>query len=213
MNTIRQFIGVVVLFAFSISASALTFMQSPIDGGDGSLSVKSAGAQIADNFQFATNVTLTNISWWGSYDPNAPASESLTARIFADNGAGAPAVNPLLETVFAGTGDDSDGLFDLFGGTVFRYDVSVNQLLQGGVNYFLSVFNNDDAQDWYWLESAAGENTGWSRAADSDAWSLDDPALNMSFQLTADPIDTPMPIPGTLFLMLLPLLWLGRASS
>ena len=127
-------------------------------------------------------------------------------RLFEDDGFGNPETNPFLETTFSGNGDSSGGLFDLFGGTVYQYDLGVNQILQGGVNYYLSVFNNDGAQDWYWLESATGNNTGWSRAADGDAWNFDVATLNMSFRLTADSVVSE---PNILILMTFPLLWLA----
>ncbi|GJL76867.1 hypothetical protein [Nitrosomonas sp.] len=209
MHKIRQIIILTVLGFFSLSASAIVLEQSPLDGGDGSLSVGPSGIQIAaDNFQFASDAQLTSISWWGSYDPAAPVTESFTVRLFEDDGFGNPETNFLFETIFTGTGDSSGGLTDLFGGTVYQYDISVNQSLQGGVDYYLSVFNNDHAQDWFWLESAAGNGTGWSRAADGDIWNFDQSAPNMSYRLT-----TNVPEPATLLLMLLPLLWFKNRFS
>ena len=206
MSKLKLMLFLVLLSFLSTTVNAVVLEQAPLDGGDGSLSVGPSGVQIAtDDFQFANTVQLTNISWWGSYDPNAPATESFTVRLFEDDGFGNPETNPFLETTFSGNGDSSGGLFDFFGGTVYQYDLGVNQILQGGVNYYLSVFNNDGAQDWYWLESATGNNTGWSRAADGDVWSFDSSTLNMSFQLTADAVVSE---PITLLLMILPMLWL-----
>lgn len=210
MYSIRQVTLLILLSIFSLSASAVVLEQAPLDGGDGSFSVGLAGAQIAtDEFQFANNVQLTNIRWWGSYDPAAPVTESFTVRLFSDDGLGNPAINPFFETTFAGNGDSS-GLTDIVNAPVLQYDLGVNQVLQGNTNYYLSIFNDDDGQDWFWLESAAGNGTGWSRALDSDAWSFDAQTLNMSFQLTADPITTGVVSePWTLSLMILPLLWLA----
>ncbi len=206
MHIVKQFLVIALLSAYSFSANAAVIEQAPLDGGDGSLSLGPAGIQIAaDNFQFSNDVQLTSISWWGSYDPNAPVGESFSVRIFEDNGSGNPAVNFLLETTFTGTGDSSAGFVDLFGGTVFQYNANVNQSLQGGVDYYLSIFNNDNQQDWFWLASAVGSNEGWSRAADGDAWNFDVNALNMSFRLSTANV----PEPATLFLIMLPLLWLA----
>ncbi|MBX3629679.1 MAG: hypothetical protein KF908_07120 [Nitrosomonas sp.] len=210
MYSIRKLTLLIFLSILPLSASAVILEQAPLDGGDGSLSVGLSGVQIAtDDFQFTGNVQLTNIRWWGSYDPAAPVTESLTVRIFADDGFGNPQSGFLFESVFSGTGNSSGGLTDLFGGTVYQYDLGVNQVLQGNTNYYLSVFNNDGNQGWYWLESATGNNTGWSRAADGDAWNFDLATLNMSFQLTADTVTTGIPEPFTLSLMLLPMLWLA----
>lgn len=209
MNSMRQLILLIFLIILPLPASAVILEQAPLDGGDGSLSVGPSGIQIAtDDFQFANTIQLTNIRWWGSYDPAAPVTESFTVRLFADDGSGNPETNAFFETTFAGNGDSSSGLVDLFGGTVYQYDLGVNQLLQGGADYYLSVFNNDGAQDWYWLESATGNNTGWSRAADGDAWNFDASTLNMSFQLTGV-----IPEPATLLLMILPLLWLCKRTK
>ncbi len=91
--------------------------------------------------------------------------------------------------------------------------LGVNQVLQGNTNYYLSIFNNDDAQNWYWLASATGNNTGWSRAVDSDAWNFDSATLNMSFQLTADAVAVGVVSePWTLALMILPMLWLAGSA-
>lgn len=208
MFNIRALTLLIFLIIFPLSASAIILEQSPLDGGDGSLSVGSSGVQIAsDDFQFSTTVLLTNIRWWGSYDPIAPATESFTVRIFADDGFGNPQSNFLFESVFSGTGDSGGGLTDLLGGPVYQYDLGVNQLLQGGVGYYLSLFNNDGAQDWFWLESAIGNGSGWSRAADGDIWNFDAQTLNMSFQLTAD-IVANVPEPLTWSLMILPMIWL-----
>lgn len=206
MYSIQKLTLLVSLIILPLTVSAVVLEQAPLDNGDGSLSVGPSGVQIAtDDFQFASDVQLTNVRWWGSYDPAAPVTESLTVRIFADDGFGNPQSSFLFESVFSDTGDSSGGLTDLFGGTVYQYDLGVNQVLQGNTNYYLSIFNNDGNQDWYWLESATGNNTGWSRAADGDAWNFDSATLNMSFQLTAISI----PEPFTLSLMLLPLLWLA----
>lgn len=208
MYSIQKLTLLISLIILPLTASAIVLEQAPLDSGDGSLSVGPSGVQIAtDDFQFASDVQLTKISWWGSYDSTAPATESLTVRIFADDGFGNPQSSFLFESVFSGTGDSSGGLTDLFGGTVYQYDLGVNQVLQGNTDYYLSVFNNDGNQGWYWLESATGNNTGWSRAADGDAWSFDSATLNMSFQLTADTISIPEPF--TLSLMILPMLWLA----
>lgn len=209
MYSIQKLALLITLIMLPLAASAVVLEQAPLDGGDGSLSVGPSGAQIAtDDFQFASDVQLTNIRWWGSYDPAAPVTESFTVRLFADDGSGSPETNAFFETTFAGNGDSSGGLTDLFGGTVFQYDLGVNQMLQGGADYYLSVFNNDGNQDWFWLASAAGNNTGWSRAADVDTWNFDAQTFNMSFQLTADTVTTGVPEPFTLSLMLLPMLWL-----
>lgn len=219
MKTIKQFFLATLLSAFSFMAHALVIEQAPLGGGNGNFSVGSAGSQIAtDDFQFANDVLLTDISWWGSYDTfNAgavPATKSFTVRIFKDDGSGNPEINHLFNTSYSGSGDSSAGLVDSFQETVFQHDKSVSWSLLGGVNYYLSIFSNDGiiGKDWYWLESSAGNGTGWGRAADVDSWDPHSSALNMSFRLTATPVAS-VPEPTTLLLMLIPLLWFVRRFS
>jgi len=212
MYGMKHILTGLLLGGLSIGASALVLEQAPKNLGDGSYSVGPAGAQIADNFQFASDVTLSDISWWGSYDPVVPASESFTVRIFADNGSGLPQVTSLYEANYSGNGDSSDGLVDAFFEPVFRYDLGVSWLLSGGQDYYLSVFNNDDTNDWYWLEGLTGDDTGWSRSVDVDSWGDDSPTINMSFKLTADPTAN-VPTPSTISLMLIFSLWMFRLAK
>ncbi len=218
MFSIKGVLTGLLFGSLSLGANALIMQvveQAPLDVGDGSFSVGPAGAQIADNFQFSDNVTLKNISWWGSYDPGVPNTESFTVRIFANDVAGSPQTSSLFETSFSGSGDGSDGLGDLFGADVFRYDVAVSWALSGGQNYYLSVFNNDDTNDWYWLESSVGDTTGWARSADVDPWTADNPDnLNMSFRLSAEPVVTSnVPEPSPLALVALFSLYLLRGRK
>lgn len=207
---LKRLFTLLLLSMFSLTVSAAVLEQAPLDNGDGVQSVGSAGTQAAESFQFTDDVTLTTVSWWGSYDSDAPATESFTVRIFGDDGAGNPATGSLYGDTFTVSGDDSEGFIDFYGGTVFRYDINVSWSLQGGVNYYLSVFSNDDGQNWFWLESSTGNGLNWSRAADGDSWTANDAALDLSFSLTADQVVTSVPEPATLFLVLLPALWFIR---
>ena len=214
-----------LLGSLSLGANALVmqeFEQAPAADGYGNLSDYYPGAQVADNFQFSNDVTLKQITWWGSYDGSPFSTELFTVRIFADNGAGSPETSALFETNFSGSGGSAGGLVDAFGASVFSYDVAVSWALTGGQDYYLSVFNNDDpvdpadpANDWYWLESAVGDTTGWSRIADVDSWSDFNPDdVNMSFHLTAEPVVTGnVPEPSPLVLVALFSLYLLRARK
>ncbi|MFO7580899.1 hypothetical protein [Nitrosomonas halophila] len=220
VQAIKLFLAV-LLSSMSFTVNALVLEQAPYFfddennvGGDGYLSVESAGAQVAEDFRFAEDVILTSISWWGSYDPFAPETESFAVRIIGDDGTGnpAPGFPPLYETIFTGLGEDS-GFVDLFDETVFQYKVAgLNWSLQGGVDYYLSIFSNAGASDWYWLESQAGDNKNWYRENDTGPWSVDSPdALNMSFHLEAVRAAS-VPEPATWLLMLIPLIGLYRKT-
>jgi len=196
-----------VLAIFSISAQAVVIVQAPLDGGDGDLSVLDFGAQLAESFQFSSNVELSDISWWGSYTFGPQATESFTIRVFADD-AGDPATTPLFETSYSGNGDGSEGLLDLFGGTVYRYDISLVAPLSlpGGIDYYLSVMNNDANDEWWWLESSVGDN--WARGFDGDNWSYSQADFDLSYRLIAEEV-AQIPEPGPLLLMSMPLLFLA----
>jgi hypothetical protein len=223
----KQFFVMLFLSILSFTANALVLEQTPFffdeendAGGDGFLSVGPMGTQVAEDFRFANDVILTSISWWGSYAPSAPVAESFTVRIIGDDGAGnpAPGFPPLYEIFFAGSGVDT-GFVDLEDETVFQYNVNVaglNWSLQGGVDYYLSIFSNIEELDWFWLESQAGDNRSWFRENDAGPWtfeSLDttDTTLNMSFRLEAAQVAS-VPEPATWILMLVPLLGLYRKA-
>lgn len=206
-----QFVKKIVLgslLAFSASAHAVVIEQAPLDGGDGVLSVMDFGAQLAESFQFLSDVELSDISWWGSYFTGPQPTEEFTVRIFGDS-AGDPEAVPLFETIFFGNGDDSEGMLDLFGGTIYRYDIALGApvMLSGGVDYYLSVVNNDSNDDWYWLESTGGDN--WARILDGDAWGYEANSLDLSYRLTADVV-AKVPETPTWLLMSMPLLLLVR---
>jgi len=217
----KKFFVMLFLSILSFTANALVLEQAPFffdeendAGGDGYLSVGPVGTQVAEDFRFADDVRLTSISWWGSYAPSAPDTESFTVRIIGADEAGnpAPGFPPLYETFFAGSGDNT-GFVDLEGIAVLQYNVAgLNWSLQGGVDYYLSIFSNVEELDWFWLESQAGDNRNWFRENDSGPWELDSPdALNMSFRLEAAQVAS-VPEPATWILMLVPLLGLYRKA-
>ncbi|MCW5602534.1 hypothetical protein [Nitrosomonas sp.] len=224
IDVIRRILAVLLLSSISITANALILQQAPysfdgVAGGDGYESVGPIGSQVAENFQFAEDVTLTKISWWGNYDTAAPNDESFTVRIFesivVNDNVTKPVDNPLYETTFLEQGNSTD-IIDLEGGGVFYYEVAgISLFLQGGVDYYLSVFSNDNSLNWFWLESQFGDRLGWYREMDDTdtthvPWILDSPnALNMAFRLEAEQF-TRIPEPAVLFLFLIPLLWLFR---
>ncbi len=215
MHVFKRFLAVSVAALLFSTANAVEIAQAPLNNGGGKLSMAPhAGYQVAENFQFTNDVSLTKISWWGSYDGSPLTTESFTVRIFKDNGSGGPEVDTLLETSFSGSGS-STTLTDAYTVDVYRYDIVLSSVLAltGGVDYYLSVYLDDsignNLSDWYWLESASGDSTGWSRALDADAWTKNTQTLNMSYRLTADPVAT-VPAPATLLLMLPAMLWFGR---
>ena len=214
MHVFKRFLAVSVVALLFSTANAVEITQAPLGNGGGKLSMApNAGYQVAENFQFANDVSLTKISWWGSYDGSPLNPESFIVRIFEDNGSSDPKTAFLRETGFSG-GGSSTAFVDAYNANVYRYDITLPSVLAltGGVDYYLSVYLNDsigDPDNWYWLEGASGDTTGWSRALDTDSWTKNNQTLNMSYRLTADPVAA-VPTPATLLLMLPAMLWFGR---
>lgn len=197
----------------SMSVNASLYSQSPLENGDGILSELDQGAQVADNFQVSQNSDLTGIRWWGSYDTSpAGISENFVVNIFSDD-AGAPgtALATFDFNSLAGTRTDTLKT-DLFGSSIYEYFIDIStaaKSLMATTTYYLSVVHDDQVGDpnsllnWYWLESAAGDN--WTRPIGSQTWTNNN-NITVAFELAGNP--TPkgsVPAPATLLLMLAPL--------
>lgn len=205
------FSAILLLCFISLPAEASIYrVQSPLNNGDGYLSVGPAGAQTAEKFQTFQSVMINTIEWWGSYDSISPSLESFTVRIFKDDGTGNPGSQALYEKIFQGLGDNSEQLIDLFGVPVFRYELLIPDWhLLNNQSYFLSIFSNDASHNWYWLETENPiDNKTWHRSFDSDLWRIDGASFDMSYLIRAQFV-TNISEPSTLFLLLLPLLYLS----
>jgi hypothetical protein len=195
------------------SAGAI-FEQSPVGGNDAFPSV--SAAQSADDFVLSANTLVSGVVWWGAYSA-APATlplDEFRVGFSADNGTGRPEINPMAEFTQAPT-RTATSLTDISGATVYRYDLGLPGALSlsSGTTFYLSVVNEFDIGDpnanWYWLLSdATGDN--FYRAASGDPWDMDMTG-NFSFAINADG-GTPVPLPGTLLLLLSGLAGLSLAE-
>jgi|APEBP8051072266_1049373.scaffolds.fasta_scaffold10463_2 hypothetical protein len=200
----------VLSFASGVSASVI-FEQSPVDGNDAFSST--SAAQSADDFVLSANALVSGVVWWGAYSaaPTTLPLDEFRVGFSADNGTGLPAINPLAEFTQAPT-RTTTSLTDISGAPVYRYELGLPGplSLSGGTTFHLSVVNEFDIGDpnanWYWLLSdATGDN--FYRAASGDTWDKDARG-NLSFAINAN-VGIPVPLPGTLLLLLSGLAGLG----
>ncbi len=196
-----------LLLGFSLLSAAAAdelFTQSPQDGNDAFPSISTL--QSADGFVLAASISVTSLTWWGSYsfDPASLAADDFSVHISADDGSGRPKASPSVTITPAPAGVVRTSLFDVSGAEVYRYDLALATpiLLAGATNWYLSVVNRFDVKDqdavWYWLLSdVVGDS--FYRAADVDSWTPETTG-NLSFSISGD-AGTPIPLPGTLLLL------------
>lgn len=201
----RSTVALVLGLSFASGASAsVIFEHSPVGGNDAFPST--SAAQSADDFVLLANALVSGVVWWGAYSavPATLPLDEFRVGFSADDGTGRPAINPLAEFTQAPT-RTTTSLTDISGAPVYRYELGLPRPLSvsGGTTFYLSVVNEFDIGDpnanWYWLLSdASGDN--FYRAASGDPWDKDTSG-NFSFAINAN-AGTPVPLPGTLLLLL-----------
>lgn len=199
----------------SVASASVVFLQAPAAGNDAFPST--SAAQSADDFALSADALVSGVVWWGAYSA-APATlplDEFRVRFSADDGSGRPTIIPMAEFTHVPTRTPTS-LTDISGAAVYHYELGVPSALTlaGGSTFYLSVVNDFDVGDpnanWYWLLSdATGDN--FYRAASGDPWDKDTSG-NFSFAITADG-GTPIPLPGTLLLLLSGLAGLSLTST
>jgi hypothetical protein len=145
-----------------LTHSSLGFLSDP-DGPN----------QVADDFQFAGDRTVTGVRWWGVYENNFNLPVDMFAiRIFGDIG-GAPGINPLYELLIEGTdaGRIDTGINNATGRDIYAYSADITPLLLAGDStYWLSIVQNaeDSPFRWFWMFAADGNAV--DRPTDGQAW-------------------------------------------
>lgn len=164
-----------VNYEFDLSTTGKLFVQPPQDRG-----VNYGAPHYADDFTLGESATIKEFRWWG-----ADGSNSTTAvRIFADDGSGAPGLDPFFEvlnpvvlTSPATSVVPRSPALPVFENRVTLSNVPV---LLEGTRYYISI-----SGPGFWLSSTAPGSEWWFRSGESDAWrnaSAGNPN-NLSFEL------------------------------
>jgi uncharacterized protein (TIGR03382 family) len=205
-----------LLYALAAPLHADIIFEGSNPGDDLNLSITSDfdfPQQAADLFVLrpGQNV-ITDVHWWGVYDPaNTPTEEdSFSIRIFEDAG-GQPAISPMVDINVGDVGRLDTGL-EFLNSDIYEYWVDIPPTaVPAGVTHWLSIVNNtpSDADDnWRWLGDldTVSAHTVRFRGNDNDAWDGSVTPFIMAFNLTNDNI---IPEPATATLGLLALGGLG----
>jgi hypothetical protein len=167
---LRVQIVLAVCVAGNLSPAAdVSFLQLPLEGGDGFLSEPPTD-QNADNFSFAVKTKVKSARWWGTYISSAPEPDQFTFRFF-NGGVTAPDLNPSSQFTTDLTVNRSDsGLLDKFFDTIYEYQAQLPSAVvySAGSTAYISVLN-DTVGGWFWQKS---DNSGsnWFRSDDQDDW-------------------------------------------
>ena len=147
--------------------------------------------QSADNFSLTADTEITGIQWWGSFFDDTISNDVFDIRFFNDN-TNLPA-NSAFETFSPVVSRSASGLFDLFGGEVFLFEVSLTPFnLLANTEYYVSIVHPADVfeDEFFWLQSDdTGSNfTRNINAGVNNDWvnSLSDPNLisgNLAFSI------------------------------
>ena len=181
--------------------------QQPVSTGDGFLSSVDAGALNADDFMSADNYRLDMLTWWGAYDGGVSTSDAFTVQLFADDNTGNPAVSPLFQFNSSSVTRQA-----VAGSDIFSYSLNValdSIMLNAGSTYYLSVMNDTQDFDWFWLLSDSGSDN-WYRSEFGEAWTSD-PTGNFAMRIDGSVVRG-VPEPESLSLFLLPLIYMAGAK-
>lgn len=146
--------------------------------------------QLADDFRFAADASITGIRWWG-WDID---SSQLDVRVF-DDLSGHPdaytSVSGPIAKLFVATSSDGHG--------IYQFDMATTLMATAGVQYYLSVWADDLYWDWL-----ASDYLGMSAYRNPliSSWQIDVP--NLALEIFGDTA-APVPEPGALALAALAL--------
>jgi hypothetical protein len=189
--------GIILVSIPCATTVQATIFSQPLDAGEAGFISDFGGAdpqQQADNFMLGSPAVLGTVRWWGGYDFNDVQTDSFVIRLFGDNGAGLPQVDPFLETPVAPT-RQLTGLSDPFGDDLYQYSaqLSAGVPLAAGTISSLSIVNDTSAGNWFWALDGTGND--FSREADGLAWEEFPTDGNQAFELS------PVPEPATASLL------------
>lgn len=145
---------------------------------------------------------IRDLHWWGIYPlAGGIADDDFTISIFADNGSGAPEIDPFYslhagDATRVATGED-------WGATqIYAYSLDIAPLaLMPDTPYYLLIANDTagHVNNWSWLMVAGGNV--WQRVDTADPWGFLDTGIHAAFYLTDDITRPVVPEPATLSLL------------
>lgn len=197
-------------------------LNQPLAAAPASFLSVTSGEQSADNLLFAGSdpVTVTGVTWYGSFDDSGRNSGDFEVRFFDDDesGLGFPDRDPI-QTVDAGTQTGTGtGFFGLnqFGFLAevlqFDFDFAAPLTLVPTDGLFLSIVGVDDpldfGDDFFWSTSATGDSQDFFRSAEGAFWESSGLGVDFAFALRDDTA-VAVPLPSTLALLLVGVLGLG----
>ncbi len=153
------------------------FAQPPENVG-----INYGAAHYADDFTLSGGATIEEFWWWGSTGANTTTA----IRLFADNGNGAPALEPFWEVLNPDVQSTATTIAPRGPGPVYLNQATLSNVpaLQAGTRYYVSISGPDT-----WLSSTAFGVEWWSRAQETDPWSNASSTNpnNLSFRLIGLP--------------------------
>lgn len=191
----------------SLNANAvLLYEQSPLDGGDAYESFLGSDT-VADDFVIGDDVMLTDITWWGFFDPDTNISD-FNINIHSDAG-GVPSAAPI-ESYTGQATRTGTGLFEVLGLEVQQFDFALPSPLDlmGGTTYYLSVEFAEFGHPFYWLLSSP-IGTQFFQINGSPTWMSDNQAGDLAFALNGTRA-VAVPEPSAIVLFAIGLAALGR---
>lgn len=165
------------------------FQQAPDQAYAGYSDMDPSGLsfETADSVQFASDVTIRSLRWWGVYDDNgAPPDDDFRLRAYEDIG-GAPHPVPFAEFYLSPVRVDN-GTTNL-GYTEYGYVASLGGglSLDAGTTYWIAIVNNtpgDTSRQWAW-SSGAGANIVRAFRVTGMGWNIN-ALYSMSLELCGD---------------------------
>jgi hypothetical protein len=188
---LRSILFILATWAWDSLAQAapVSYLQSPLAGGDGFQSSPS-GNQRADNFSFGQETQVRTVRWWGTYLNNPPTgSDSFTVRFFEPDplAGGVPEASPIHQFTGLSIARTNSGLLDAFNDPIYRYEAQLSTpvVFNGGETRFFSVLNGSSNQ-WFWQKSS-NAGTNWFRISEDvgNVWfpAEDNQIGNLAFEL------------------------------
>ena len=147
----------------------------------------------ADNFILTGSSLIQSISWYGMYESaDENTMDTFDIRIFDLSG-----TELFSNSGLVSVSRSDSGFTDVYGATIYMYNVAVADWKLPANEYLFSVSNgNSDYSNWYWAD---GVGDGISYYQDSSSWVAEDLGADMAFTLNGEP--AAVPIPGSLLLL------------